>query len=105
MNGQSSVVPRMPLHVRTTPMKKSLRRWALTLALATAGGLGGSLLPLPAPARAAAAGEPEVASIEKLKTDAFRALRTGRFDQTNQLLGQAAALSKDPQVQKMAGWT
>ncbi|MDP9173139.1 MAG: S41 family peptidase [Planctomycetota bacterium] len=43
-------------------------------------------------------------SIDQLKTDAFKALRNGDFDRSNDLLAQAAAVSNDPQVQQMAHW-
>ena len=54
---------------------------------------------------AAAAQQQQVASVEELKSEAFKALRSGQFDRTNELLGQAAALSRDPQLERMAGWT
>lgn len=46
----------------------------------------------------------EVATVEQLKTEAFRALRGGHFDQTNDLLAKAASLSHDPQVERMSAW-
>src|SRR5688572_13748159 len=54
---------------------------------------------------AAAAQQQQVASVEELKSEAFKALRSGQFDRSNELLGQAAALSRDPQLERMAGWT
>jgi carboxyl-terminal processing protease len=59
--------------------------------------------PSAAPAAAVAAPE-QVASIEKLKTDAFAALKSGKFEQSNELLAKAASMSQDPSVQQMAGW-
>ena len=56
------------------------------------------------PARLMAASEQEVAAVEQLKSEAFKALRTGHFDRTNELLSRAAALSHDPGVERMAGW-
>ena len=53
----------------------------------------------------AAAGQQQVATVEQLKSEAFKALKAGQFDRTNQLLGQAAQLSSDPQLARMAGWT
>ena len=47
----------------------------------------------------------EVAAVEQLKTEAFKELRSGHFDRTNELLSRAAALSHDPSVEKMATWT
>ena len=47
----------------------------------------------------------QVASIQQLKTEAWREARAGHFDRTDQLLGQAASISHDPSVEQMAGWT
>jgi carboxyl-terminal processing protease len=46
----------------------------------------------------------QVATVQALKTEAFKALKTGKFDRTSELLGQAAQLSRDPQDERMAGW-
>src|SRR5437867_2982857 len=46
----------------------------------------------------------QVATVQQLKVEAFKALKTGQFDRTNELLGQAAQLSRDPQDERMAGW-
>jgi carboxyl-terminal processing protease len=54
---------------------------------------------------APAAAQEQVATVEELKTEAFKALRSGQFDRTNTLLGQAAQMSHDPQLERMAGWT
>lgn len=40
----------------------------------------------------------QIASIEQLKNDAFKALRSGEFDRTGELLGQAASMSQDPSL-------
>src|SRR4051812_35162128 len=40
------------------------------------------------------AGPQEVASVEQLKSEAFRALRGGQFARTNELLGRAAVISR-----------
>lgn len=53
----------------------------------------------------AAAGQQEVATVEELKSEAFKALRSGQFDRTNELLARAASMSTDPQLDRMAGWT
>jgi len=47
----------------------------------------------------------QVASVDQLKTEAFKDLRDGNFDKSNQLLAQAAAISNDPVVKQMADWT
>ena len=53
----------------------------------------------------ATATQEEVAAVAKLKDEAFNAARSGRFDQTSQLLDKAAALSKDPSLARMVAWT
>jgi carboxyl-terminal processing protease len=45
-----------------------------------------------------------IAAVEELKTEAFKAIRTGDFDRSSSLLAQAAAMTQDPQVQLMADW-
>src|SRR3954471_22743051 len=75
-------------------MTKSVFRWMLIFAL-LAGGIS-----LSGPSF----GGEEVATVEQLKTDAFRALKDGKFEQTNELLGKAASLSQDPTVAQMAKW-
>ncbi|MEO6434839.1 MAG: S41 family peptidase [Tepidisphaeraceae bacterium] len=62
---------------------------------------------IPAPATVAPAASitaEQVAAIEQLKLDAFHALKSGKFEQSNELLGKAALMSQDPTVQQMAGW-
>jgi carboxyl-terminal processing protease len=54
-----------------------------------------------------AAAEPgqQVATVEQLKAEAFRALRGGEFAQVEKLLGQAATQApSDPTLGKMVGW-
>src|SRR5687767_13577938 len=46
----------------------------------------------------------QLASVQQLKTDAIAALRSGRFEQSNELLAKAASISQDPTVVRMAGW-
>jgi carboxyl-terminal processing protease len=46
-----------------------------------------------------------VASVDDLKSQAFKAIRGGAFDRSSDLLAQAAEISKDPQIEKMAMWT
>ncbi len=77
-------------------MSKLLLRWLMMLTVA----IGGTML-VPASARSA---QDEVASLEQLKSEAFTALKAGNFEQTDQLLGKAATLSKDPSVVQMASW-
>ncbi len=47
----------------------------------------------------------QVASVEQLKSEAFKQIRDGHFDRSNELLAQAAAMSHDPLVVQMAAWT
>ena len=77
-------------------MSKLVLRWVCVLALV----LGSTLV---AP-RSLWAAPDEVAAVEQLKSDAITALKEGKFDQSNQLLGRAASLSTDPTVQQMASW-
>jgi len=56
-------------------------------------------------AAAARAQAPEMASAYQLTAKAFEALKAGKFELTNDYLAQAAALSNDPVLAKMAGWT
>src|SRR4051794_23365965 len=83
-----------PWLLRNAPMTKPVFRWMLAVALLA----GGITLP-----GHSYAGQ-EVATVEQLKTDAFRALRDGKFEQTNELLGKAASMSQDPTVAQMAKW-
>jgi carboxyl-terminal processing protease len=46
----------------------------------------------------------QVAAVEQLKHEAFSALKSGKFEQSNELLGKAAALTQDKTVQRMAEW-
>jgi carboxyl-terminal processing protease len=47
----------------------------------------------------------QVAAAESLKSKALEAVKAGKFDLTNDYLSQAAAVSKDPTLEKMAAWT
>lgn len=73
-------------------MNKPLIRWIAVVALV--------LAPLSALAQA----DQEVAAVEQLKVEAFRALRGGQFDRTSELLNRAASLSKDPALVQMSEW-
>src|SRR5688572_18678877 len=47
----------------------------------------------------------QVASVEQLKTEAFKALRGGQFDRTSELLSKAASMSpQDSTLSQMATW-
>ena len=58
-----------------------------------------------AAARTAAGAAPtELAAIRQLKDKAWSAARVGQFDRTNELLSEAARLSADPSLVRMAEW-
>jgi carboxyl-terminal processing protease len=46
-----------------------------------------------------------LAAVEELKSQAFQAIRSGDFQRSSALLNQAASMTQDPTVQRMAGWT
>ena len=46
-----------------------------------------------------------LAVVEELKSEAFHAIRDGDFQRSSDLLGQAASMTQDPMVQRMADWT
>ena len=46
----------------------------------------------------------QVASVEELKTEAFKALHSGDFDRTNTLIAKAASMSSDPGLAQMKTW-
>ena len=97
-------------------MTKSVRRWAIVVALAAAavGYVPASRVvkaqaaaPAPVAAKQASKSEAQqtqVATVEQLKLDAFSALKRGNFPQSNELLQRAADMSKDPSVQQMSTW-
>src|SRR5687768_15679828 len=92
-----------------TSMTSPVRRWVVAVALVASGGAA-VLGPLAYPhaadqAQGASAAQGEVASVDRLRSEAYRALRGGQFDRTNELLARAASISHDPQVVKMADWT
>ncbi len=57
-----------------------------------------------APASPAVGPQSDV-SVADLEAQAYKAIRAGEFDHSSDLLTQAANVSKDPQVMKMAQWT
>lgn len=63
------------------------------------------LLSLCSIARADSPAPQQVASVEQLKSEAFKALRGGDFDKSHELLTQAARISDDPVLSQMADWT
>src|SRR5258707_14852843 len=86
---------------KRTTMTKTFGRWVLGLTLA-AGGVGVSVPML------VHADEPvpqQLATVDQLKAEAFKALKAGQFDRTSELLTKASAGANDPQLTKMAEWT
>jgi len=90
-------------------MKKNVRRWMLIAALSA----GGAAAFLPGLSRhgnvvaaPAVAASEQLATVEQLKAEAFRALRGGEFAKVGELLDKARGISKDdPILEKMVGWT
>jgi carboxyl-terminal processing protease len=93
-----------PVSLVNPRRKSSLKsRFILAAALAMGGliaaprGIARAAEPAPAPKQ-------EVASVEQLTTDAFTALKSGKFEQSNQLLARAASISQDPKLHQMSSW-
>jgi carboxyl-terminal processing protease len=88
-------------------MRRVCPRPLITCLAAVAAALSLFVAPHPAPVQAVAAVETQeqVAKVEQLKSEAIKAARNGQFDRSNELLGRAAELSRDPQLERMAGWT
>lgn len=86
-------------------MTQMIARWVLLLGLLVSVPLIG---PLSVPSRAetvqTAQSGSEVATVEQLRAEAFKALRQGDFDRTSQLLRDAASRSSDPSLQQMSEW-
>ena len=76
-------------------MRRLVKQWGLLVLIAAVG--------LSA-ARADSVSSP-AGSLEQLKAEAFKAIRSGDFDRGSTLLSRAAEQSGDPQVQRMAQWT
>jgi carboxyl-terminal processing protease len=74
-------------------MRQPLLKWMLTCAVVL---LVGALVQAD-PAQ-------ELATVEQLKSEAFKALRSGEFGRTNELLNRAAELSGDTVLAKMSQW-
>src|SRR5687767_3667381 len=96
-------------------MTKSVRRWAIVVALAAAAvGVAPTsrvaTAQSPAPPAQQQQQQPaqqqqqQVATVEQLKLDAFSALKRGNFPQSYELLQRAADMSKDPSDQQMSQW-
>ena len=96
---------------------RSLRRWAvlpaitlITLGLACLAprSSAGARADQPNPQGAvqvAAANQQQVATVEKLKGEAFSAARAGQFARSSELLDEAAKVSNDPSLARMVEWT
>jgi hypothetical protein len=82
-------------------MTKTFGRWVLGLTLAV-GGVGVSV---PMLVHADEPAPQQLATVDQLKAEAFKALKAGQFDRTSELLTKASAGANDPQLTKMAEWT
>src|SRR5258706_3314711 len=82
-------------------MTKAFGRWVLGLTLA-AGGVGVSV---PMLVRADQPVPQQLATVDQLKAEAFKALKAGQFDRTSELLTKASAGANDPQLTKMGEWS
>jgi carboxyl-terminal processing protease len=82
-------------------MTKTFGRWVLGLAL-VAGTAG---LTVPMLVRADQPAPQQLATVDQLKAEAFKALKMGQFDRTSELLTRASAGANDPQLTQMAQWT
>jgi carboxyl-terminal processing protease len=82
------------------PMTRLVRR-AVLLAAISGAGLSAWMLPR----HSGAAENDQVAAVQQLEGQAWKEARSGHFDRTGEILGQAASLSHDPNVEQMATWT
>lgn len=83
-------------------MSKRLGRWMLALALSV-GGMG---VAVPLIVHGADPAGQQLATVDQLKAEAFKALKAGQFDRTNELLSKAAAANAaDANLSQMAQWT
>ncbi len=93
-------------------MHQKFTRWSTVAALAIVGAVplvvhsarAQSRVPDPIEGPAGDARQ-SVASVDQLKTEAFRALRVGNFRAGDDLLARAAKQSNDPQLGQMHQWT
>jgi carboxyl-terminal processing protease len=94
-------------------MTRTWMRWTLTAALSFGTALTGGVVALAEPLQPQAtasqvergSGFSQIATIDELKTEAFKALKGGRFDRVNELLTRAASMGDDPVLKQMAVWT
>src|SRR5580700_9165847 len=86
-------------------MSSWLKRW--TLALAVMGGVVGlgAVVSTRTVHAAAPAAEPQVANVDDLTSEAFKALRQSQFDRVNELLGKAATLANNGAASRWASGT
>src|SRR5437773_4837095 len=80
-------------------MKKLMRKSSVVAALAMVLAMGMRLRAADSPP----AGQ-QVAAVEQLKSEAFAALKTGQFEQTDALISKAASISHDPVTSQMSAW-
>jgi hypothetical protein len=83
-------------------MTRRCVRWLLGLALVAGG--AGTVVPHFVRAETPVAGQ-QLATVDQLKAEAFKALKAGHFDRTSELLNLASKDANDPQLTQMAQWT
>src|SRR3954463_13136304 len=93
----------MPSHrfTQRIAMTKRLARWMLGAAV-TAAVVGAPAAPW---THAESPAPQQLASIDEMKQEAFKALKAGHFDRTSELLNTASKSANDPQLTQMALWT
>lgn len=83
-------------------MTKRFARWVLGFSLA----LGGTGIGLPLFVHAEAPTGQQLATVDQLKAEAFKAIKAGQFDRSSELLVKASsANADDAQLAKMAQWS
>jgi C-terminal peptidase prc len=83
-------------------MTKRLARWVFGLSLI----VGASGVGLPMLVRADAPIGQQLATVDQLKEEAFKAIKAGQFDRSSELLVKAASVNAaDAQLAKMAEWS
>src|SRR4051812_28808903 len=86
-------------------MTHRFARWALGLALAGTVAGAGFVAPRLVRAQDGGVSGQQLATVDQLKAEAFKALKAGQFDRTSELLSKASATANDPKLTQMAEWT
>src|SRR3954447_22598710 len=86
-------------------MTHRFARWALGLALAGTAAGAAFVAPKFVHAQDGGVAGQQLATVDQLKAEAFKALKAGQFDRTSELLTKASASANDPKLTQMAEWT